>query len=91
MVGQIKETKMAIENELEDMRELKKELTKLNEHSKKDADKVDERISKIKNRLSVLKAINEEQIQVFMNDKADNIIGGGGESPKNILKTQMWK
>jgi hypothetical protein len=30
MVGNIKETKMAIENELEDIKDLKEELTKLN-------------------------------------------------------------
>lgn len=38
---------MAIENELEDMRTLQNELTKLNDVSRKDADQVDERISRI--------------------------------------------
>lgn len=60
MVGQIKETKMAIENELEDMRELKKELVKLNDESRLDATSVDKRISKIRGRLNLLKLINQE-------------------------------
>ena len=34
MVGSIKETKMAIENELEDLRTLKDEMAKLNEFSR---------------------------------------------------------
>lgn len=41
MVGQMKETQMSIQNELEDIRELKKGLIKLNDESRSDATKVD--------------------------------------------------
>lgn len=61
MVGNIKETKMAIENELEDIKGLKDELSRLNEGTRTDAQNVDVRLSKMKAKINTLKAINEEQ------------------------------
>ena len=69
MVGQIKDAKMAIENELEDLKMLKSEISKINQESRIDANKVDQRIARVQSRLNVLRAINEEQINSFISGK----------------------
>lgn len=45
LVGCIKESKMSIENELDDLRALKDEIHKLNSFSSGAADKLDKRLS----------------------------------------------
>ncbi|CDW73711.1 UNKNOWN [Stylonychia lemnae] len=58
----LKESKMSIENELDDLKQIKQEIHQLNSVSKIDATKVDKKISQIKFRLKKLKLINDEQM-----------------------------
>lgn len=61
LVGCIRETKMSVENEREDLQEIMKAMDELNSSSKVEANKIDKRISFIQNRLHKIKALNQEQ------------------------------
>ncbi len=59
-MGYIKEAKMSIENEIDDLFVLKNGMNQLNTKSLKASKKFDQRINFVKNRLIKLKVINEE-------------------------------
>ena len=51
---------MSLENELDDLKIIKQEISKLNALSHQEATKVEKKLSGIKNRLNKLKIIEEE-------------------------------
>jgi hypothetical protein len=51
---------MNLESELEELKTLRTDIVQINGLSRREADKVDERISKISSRLADLKKINQE-------------------------------
>lgn len=57
MLASIKQTKMAIENELEDLTTILTEVKQLNDESRKDADRADVKVAKINERLTFLKGV----------------------------------
>jgi hypothetical protein len=52
LVSCIKESKMSLENELDDLKQIKKEIRVLNKESKLDADKLDKKMNYITNKLT---------------------------------------
>eukprot|EP00347_Sterkiella_histriomuscorum_P001703 403371003 len=72
LVGCLKESKMSIENELDDLKQIKNEIQHLNQFSKMDATKVEKKLTGVTNRLNKLKIIQDE----YLTEYSDSLILG---------------
>jgi uncharacterized protein YdiU (UPF0061 family) len=61
LMGCLRETKMSMENELEDLQKIKKSMYDLNTNSKVESHRIDKKISQIQDRMEKLRALNKEQ------------------------------
>lgn len=64
MVSCLKESKMSIENELDDLRQIKQEIQSLNQFSNKEANKLDKRLNVLTHKINKMKVVNQEQMRM---------------------------
>lgn len=60
LVASLKETKMSIENELEDLQQIKLEIQDLNKYTKDHSEKLEKRMNFIQNRLHKMKRLYQQ-------------------------------